>query len=72
MRNWHGSRCLLSPARSMSHRIRSEYAVVRELAEEKAMPFFEISAVTGQGIDALRRAMAGAVLPSEVADTKEA
>ena len=28
-------------------------SVVRELAEEKAMPFFEISAVTGQGIDAL-------------------
>ena len=47
-------------------------SVVRELAEEKAMPFFEISAVTGQGIDALRRAMAEVVLPSEVADTKEA
>lgn len=47
-------------------------SAVRELAEEKTMPFFEISAVTGQGIDALRRAMAEAVLPSEVADTKEA
>ena len=47
-------------------------AAVRAVADEKAMPFFEISAVTGQGIDALRRAMAGAVLRSEVADAKEA
>jgi GTP-binding protein len=47
-------------------------AAIRAVADEKAMPFFEISAVTGQGIDALRRAMAGAVLRSEVADAKEA
>jgi GTPase len=45
---------------------------VRALAGEKAMPFFEISAVTGHGIEALRRAMAEAVLRNEVADTKEA
>ena len=47
-------------------------SAVRALADEKTMPFFEISAVTGQGIDALRRAMAEAVLRREVADTKEA
>jgi GTP-binding protein len=37
-------------------------AAVRDLAHAKDLPFFEISAVTGQGIDALRRAMAEQVL----------
>jgi len=35
---------------------------VRKLAKEKGLPFFAISAVTGQGIDALKRAMADRVL----------
>ena len=37
---------------------------IRKLAEERGLPFFEISAVTGQGIDALKRAMADKVLRS--------
>jgi GTPase len=35
---------------------------VRLLAEERNLPFFEISAVTGQGLDELKRAMAELVL----------
>jgi GTP-binding protein len=35
---------------------------VRALAEARGLPFFEISAVTGQGIDVLKRAMAERVL----------
>jgi GTPase len=35
---------------------------VRELAGQRDLPFFEISAVTGQGIDDLKRAMADHVL----------
>jgi len=31
------------------------------------MPFFKISAVTGEGIEKLKRAMANAVMPVEVA-----
>jgi GTP-binding protein len=41
---------------------------VRALAKERGLPFFAISAVTGQGIDALKRAMASLVLsPQEPA-----
>ena len=35
---------------------------LREHAAERGLPFFEISSVTGQGIDELKRAMADAVL----------
>ena len=35
---------------------------VRALADQNGLPFFAISAVTGQGIDALKRAMADRVL----------
>ena len=44
---------------------------IRKLAEERGLPFFEISAVTGQGIDGLKRAMADKVLRSTIA-TQEA
>jgi GTP-binding protein len=37
---------------------------VRKLAGEREMPFFEISAVTGRGLDELKRAMADRVLRS--------
>ncbi len=40
---------------------------IRKLAEERGLPFFEISAVTGQGIDGLKRAMADKVLRSTTA-----
>ena len=40
---------------------------IRKLAEERDLPFFEISAVTGQGIDGLKRAMADKVLRSTTA-----
>jgi len=40
---------------------------IRKLAEERGLPFFEISAVTGQGIDGLKRAMADKVLRSTAA-----
>jgi GTPase len=40
---------------------------VRKLAEEQGLPFYAISAVTGQGIDILKRAMADQVLHSPVA-----
>ena len=33
-------------------------ASVRDLARERGLPFFEISSVTGQGIDELKYAMA--------------
>ena len=36
---------------------------LRELAAKRGMPFFEISSVTGQGIDALKFALAERVLP---------
>lgn len=39
---------------------------VRSLAQERDLPFFEISAVTGVGIDALKHAMAEHVLPARV------
>ena len=35
---------------------------LRKLAEERGLPFFEISSVTGQGLDELRYAMAERVL----------
>jgi GTPase len=35
---------------------------LRELAKARALPFFEISSVTGQGIEALKFALAGRVL----------
>ncbi len=35
---------------------------LRRLAEERGLPFYAISSVTGEGIEALRRAMANAVL----------
>jgi GTP-binding protein len=38
---------------------------VRRLAEERELPFFAISAVTGQGIDVLKRAMAERVLSKQ-------
>jgi GTP-binding protein len=38
---------------------------VRSLADERGLPFFQISAVTGQGIDVLKRAMAERVLAQE-------
>ena len=37
---------------------------VREVAEAGGHPFFELSSVTGQGIDLLKFALAGLVLPS--------
>lgn len=39
---------------------------LRAVANERDLPFFEISAVTGSGIDALRHAMAERVLKAEV------
>jgi GTP-binding protein len=45
---------------------------LRQLAEESQLPFFEISSVTGQGIEALRFAMADAVLKTAaVVQTKD-
>jgi len=35
---------------------------LRSLAAERGLPYFEISGVTGLGIDALKRAMADRVL----------
>jgi len=40
---------------------------LERLAKRKKMPFFKISAVTGEGIEKLKRAMANAVMPVEVA-----
>jgi GTP-binding protein len=42
-------------------------SAVRKIARKHKMPFFKISAVTGEGLTALKRAMAEAVLPQEVA-----
>jgi GTP-binding protein len=42
-------------------------AAVRKIARKHKMPFFKISAVTGEGLTGLKRAMAEAVLPQEVA-----
>ena len=43
-------------------------AAVRKIARAKhKMPFFKISAVTGEGLMGLKRAMAEAVLQQEVA-----
>jgi GTPase len=39
-------------------------AAVRKLARKHKFPFFKISSVTGEGIPALKRAMAEAVLPT--------
>lgn len=47
-------------------------AALHSLANEKGLPFFQISAVTGQGIDALRRAMAEAVVRRDVAEIENA
>ena len=41
----------------------SRVAALRDLARGRGLEFFEISSVTGQGIDALKFAMAGYVLP---------
>lgn len=38
-------------------------ASLRRLAEDKHLPFYEVSAVTGQGLDELKRAMAAHVIP---------
>ena len=38
---------------------------LRALAAEKGLPFFEISSVTGQGIEALKFAMAEAIVQPE-------
>jgi len=38
-------------------------AALRQVAAERGLPFFEISSVTGQGLDELRYAMAERVLP---------
>ncbi len=40
---------------------------LERLAKRKKMPFFKISAVTGEGIEKVKRAMAIAVLPPEAA-----
>src|SRR5436190_4839360 len=45
---------------------------VRKLAEERDMPFYQISAVTGQGIDVLKRAMADRVRRPETANLADA
>ena len=37
-------------------------AALERHAKELGLPFYKISSVTGQGIDALKRAMAAAVL----------
>ena len=42
-------------------------AAVRKIARRHKMPFFKISAVTGEGLTALKRAMADAVIPQEAA-----
>jgi GTP-binding protein len=41
-------------------------AALEEHAKNLGFPFYEISSVTGQGIDALKRAMADAVLSPAV------
>ena len=43
-------------------RTRSASNRCADLARERGLPFFEISSVTGQGIDALKHAMAERVL----------
>ena len=44
-------------------------ASLERLAAERGLPFFKISSVTGEGIDALKRAMAEAVfVPQPAAD----
>ena len=42
-------------------------ASLRELARQRGLPYFEISSVTGQGIDALKHAMAERVLAEAAA-----
>jgi GTP-binding protein len=42
-------------------------AALKKVARKRKLPFFEISAVTGKGLAALKRAMAEAVLPEQVA-----
>ncbi len=44
---------------------------VQRVAKKHKLPFYKISSVTGQGIDALKRAMAEAVLPPENTETQE-
>jgi GTP-binding protein len=43
-------------------------ASLRDLAAERGLPYFEISSVTGQGIDALKHAMAERVLAAAAAE----
>jgi len=46
-------------------------AALRALTTARGLEFFEISSATGQGIDALKRAMAGRVLPPSGAGPEE-
>ena len=51
----------------MRRRIRSGSKRSAQVAQERGLPFFEISSATGEGIDELKYAMAELVLsPSEV------
>jgi len=45
---------------------------IERVAKKRKLPFYKISSVTGQGIDALKRAMAEAVLAPENPDAVEA
>ncbi len=44
---------------------------IERVAKKRKLPFYKISSVTGQGIDALKRAMAEAVLAPEDTETQE-
>ena len=46
-------------------------AAVQRVAKKRKLPFYKISSVTGQGTDALKRAMAEAVLTPENPETQE-
>ena len=46
-------------------------AALKKLARRKKLPFFAISAVTGEGIDKLKRAMAQRVLSEQTENTAE-
>ncbi len=62
-RRWRRSRCWWWRARSMWRRIRRRSQALRRLAEARKLPFFEISSATGQGIEALKFALADRSLP---------
>ena len=47
----------------MSSQDPEKVAALRELAKSRGLPFFEISSATGQGIEALKFALAERVLP---------